>query len=176
MKTQGIKVLLTEKEISAKVKEMAQVLSRDYSGKNPLFVCVLKGAAVFLCDLIRHMDISLEVDFIAVSSYGGSTTSSGVVRILKDLEYSIEGRHVIIVEDIIDTGLTLSYLRENLLSRNPASLKIASLLDKPERRKVEIEADYRGFCIPDEFVVGYGLDFNETYRNLPDICVFLEFE
>jgi len=112
---------------------------------------------------------------MAVSSYGNSTTSSGVVRILKDLEYSIEDRHVIIVEDIIDTGLTLDYLRENLLSRRPASLKIVALLDKPERRTVEIEADYRGFSIPDEFVVGYGLDFKENFRNLPDVCVLLEF-
>ncbi len=175
MDIQKVKVLLTKAEIEAKVKELAQMLSRDYSGKNPLFVCVLKGAAVFLCDLIRHMDINLEVDFMAVSSYGNSTTSSGVVRILKDLEYSIEDRHVIIVEDIIDTGLTLDYLRENLLSRRPASLKIVALLDKPERRTVEIEADYRGFCIPDEFVVGYGLDFKENFRNLPDVCVLLEF-
>ncbi len=175
MDIQKVKVLLTKAEIEAKVKELAQMLSRDYSGKNPLFVCVLKGAAVFLCDLIRHMDINLEVDFMAVSSYGNSTTSSGVVRILKDLEYSIEDRHVIIVEDIIDTGLTLDYLRENLLSRRPASLKIVALLDKPERRTVEIEADYRGFSIPDEFVVGYGLDFKENFRNLPDVCVLLEF-
>jgi len=170
------KVLLSREEIAQKVKHLAGEVSRDYSGKTPLLICVLKGAVVFLSDLMRFLDIPVEIDFMAVSSYGKSTHTSGVVRILKDLEGSIEGKDVIIIEDIVDTGLTLDYLRENLLSRNPRSLKIAALLDKPERRKVQIEPDYRGFYIPDEFVVGYGLDFNEKYRNLPHISVLLEFE
>lgn len=169
------KVLLSQEEIREKVKNLAEAVSRDYKGKKPLIVCVLKGAVVFLSDFMRFLSIPVEIDFMAVSSYGNSTASSGVVRILKDLEVSIENKDVIILEDIIDTGLTLSYLRENLLSRNPRSLKIVTLLDKPERRVADIEPDYCGFCIPDEFVVGYGLDFNENYRNLPDICVLLEF-
>lgn len=169
------KILLTRKEIREKVASLARQVSRDYKEKNPLLICVLKGAVVFLADFIRELDIDVEIDFMAVSSYGDSTTTSGVVRILKDLETSIENRDVIIVEDIIDTGLTLSYLREILLSRNPASLRVVALLDKPERRVADIEPDYCGFCIPDEFVVGYGLDFNEKFRHLPDVCVLLEF-
>lgn len=169
------KILLSQDEIREKVKDLAQQVSRDYQGKKPLIVCVLKGAVIFLSDFIRFLSIPVEIDFMAVSSYGNSTASSGVVRILKDLEVSIENKDVIILEDIIDTGLTLSYLRENLLSRNPRSLKIVTLLDKPERRVADIEPDYCGFCIPDEFVVGYGLDFNESYRNLSDICILLEF-
>jgi len=169
------KILLSQEEIRERVKDLAQQVSRDYQGKKPLIVCVLKGAVIFLSDFIRFLSIPVEIDFMAVSSYGNSTASSGVVRILKDLEVSIENKDVIILEDIIDTGLTLSYLRENLLSRNPRSLKIVTLLDKPERRVADIEPDYCGFCIPDEFVVGYGLDFNESYRNLSDICILLEF-
>lgn len=169
------KVLISRQEIEAKVVELAGQVSRDYEGKNLLLLCVLKGAVVFLCDLLRSLEIGAEIDFMAVSSYGDSSTSSGVVRILKDLERSIEGKDLLIVEDIIDTGLTLSYLRENLLSRNPASLRIVTLLDKPDRRVADIEPDYCGFSIPDEFVVGYGLDYQEKYRNLPDICVLLEF-
>ncbi|MGI5875824.1 MAG: hypoxanthine phosphoribosyltransferase [Dethiobacteria bacterium] len=171
-----IKVLLNEKEIKAKVKELAEQVFRDYYDKNPLIICVLKGAIVFLADFIRFLNIPVKLDFIAVASYGDSTSSSGVVRIMKDLDRSIENEDVIIIEDIVDTGLTLSYLRENLLSRNPRSLKIVTLLDKPERRVADIEPDYCGFCIPDEFVVGYGLDFNEKYRNLRDICILLELE
>ena len=170
------RVLLTRKEIAQKVKELAEQVFRDYQHKKPVLICVLKGAVVFLSDLMRHLQLPVEIDFMAVSSYGASTTTSGVVRILKDLEMSIENKDVIIIEDIIDTGLTLSYLRENLLSRNPRSLKIVTLLDKPERREAKVEPDYCGFCIPDEFVVGYGLDFNEKYRNLPDLCILLEFE
>jgi hypoxanthine phosphoribosyltransferase len=169
------RVLLTREEIREKVKYLAEVVSRDYKDKKPLLVCVLKGAVVFLSDFMRLVSIPVEIDFMAVSSYGNSTATLGVVRILKDLEVSIENKDVIILEDIIDSGLTLSYLRENLLSRNPGSLKIVTLLDKPERRVADIEPDYCGFCIPDEFVVGYGLDYNEKYRNLPDICVLLEF-
>jgi hypoxanthine phosphoribosyltransferase len=169
------RVLLTQEEIREKVKHLAAAINQDYRGKEPLLVCVLKGAVVFLSDFMRFLSIPVEIDFMAVSSYGDSTVSSGVVRILKDLETSIERRDVIIVEDIIDTGLTLSYLQENLLSRNPRSLKIVTLLDKPERRVADVEPDYCGFCIPDEFVVGYGLDYNEKYRNLPDVCILLEF-
>lgn len=166
-------ILISREEIQEKIAELAQQVSKDYAGKNPLLVCVLKGAVIFLADFMRCLDIPAEIDFMAVSSYGASTKSSGVVRILKDLETSIEGRHILIVEDIIDTGLTLKYLAENIVSRSPASLKIVTLLDKPDRRKVAIEADYCGFKIPDRFVVGYGLDFGEQYRHLPDVCVFL---
>ncbi len=175
MLAEKTRVLLTQEEIREKVKQLAEAVSRDYRDKKPLLVCVLKGAVVFLADFMRFLSIPVEIDFMAVSSYGHSTTSSGVVRILKDLDSSIEHKDVIILEDIIDSGLTLSYLRENLLSRNPRSLKIVTLLDKPERRVTDIEPDYCGFRIPDEFVVGYGLDYNEKYRNLPDICVLLEF-
>lgn len=175
MLSEKTRVLLTQEEIREKVKQLAEAVSRDYIDKKPLLVCVLKGAVVFLADFMRSLSIPVEIDFMAVSSYGHSTTSSGVVRILKDLDSSIEHKDVIILEDIIDSGLTLSYLRENLLSRNPRSLKIVTLLDKPERRVTGIEPDYCGFRIPDEFVVGYGLDYNEKYRNLPDICVLLEF-
>lgn len=164
-------ILLTKEEIENKVQELGKTLAAEYHDKRPLLVCVLKGALIFMADLSRAMNIPLEVDFMAVSSYGVSTKSSGVVRILKDLETSIEGRHVLIVEDIIDTGLTLNYLIENLKSRKPASLKICTLLDKPSRRRVQLQPDYCGFVIPDEFVIGYGLDFSEIYRNLPFIGV-----
>lgn len=165
------KVLITEKEIKAKVKELGIRISKDYAGQDLLIVGVLKGAVLFMSDLIRAIDIPLDIDFMAVSSYGKSTESSGAVRILKDLDSSIEGRNILIVEDIIDTGLTLKYLTENLLSRGPKSIKVCTFLDKPERRKVNINSDYQGFAIPDEFVVGYGLDFAEKYRNLPYIAV-----
>lgn len=164
-------ILLDQKTIQDKVAELAATLDRDYAGKKPLLICVLKGALMFMADLTRAMKINLELDFMAVSSYGVSTKSSGVVRILKDLETSIEGRHVIIVEDIIDSGLTLKYLLQNLMSRKPASLKICTLLDKPSRRQVDLKPDYCGFAIEDKFVVGYGLDFAEEYRNLPFIGV-----
>ncbi len=176
MKVEQVRVLLSHKEIKEKVRELAGTISRDYEGKDLLLVCVLKGSVVFLCDLMRELKVPVEIDFMAVSSYGSSTVTSGVVRILKDLNTSIENRNVLIVEDIIDSGLTLSYLCENLLSRNPGSLRIVTLLDKPERRKVEIKPDYCGFQIPDKFIVGYGLDYNEKYRNYPDVCVLLEFE
>ena len=164
-------ILLTKEEIENKVQELGKTLAAEYHDKRPLLVCVLKGALIFMADLSRAMNIPLEVDFMAVSSYGVSTKSSGVVRILKDLETSIEGRHVLIVEDIIDTGLTLNYLIENLKSRKPESLKICTLLDKPSRRRVQLQPDYCGFVIPDKFVIGYGLDFSEIYRNLPFIGV-----
>lgn len=169
-------VLLDRETIKGKIAELGAEISRDYAGKEVLLICVLKGAVIFLSDLVRHLDLPVQLDFMAVSSYGTATETSGVVRILKDLESSIAGRHCLIVEDIIDSGLTLSYLQDNLRSRRPASLKIVTLLDKPDRRRVEIEPDYVGFRIPDEFVVGYGLDFNGHYRYLPDICILGENE
>lgn len=166
-----VEILLTEEQIQARVRELGQEISRDYQGRRVHLVGILKGAVIFLADLVRHLSVDLEVDFMAVSSYGKGSSSSGAVQILKDLDRPIEGQHVLIVEDIVDTGLTLRYLMENLKARNPASLKICALLDKPDRRKVEIEADYVGFRIPDRFVVGYGLDYAECYRGLPYIGV-----
>lgn len=164
-------VLITKEEIHARIKELAAQITQDYAGKDLLVICVLKGALPFMADLIREIQLPLTIDFMAVSSYGDATSSSGAVMILKDLETNIHGRHVLIVEDIIDSGLTLNYLIENLQARKPASLKICTLLDKPDRRQVDIKVDYKGFQIPDAFVVGYGLDFAEQYRNLPDICI-----
>lgn len=163
-------VMLSAKTIAQRVEELAEVISEDYRDKRPLLVGVLKGAVVFLSDLIRHLKIPVEIDFIAVSSYGADTTSSGVVRIQKDLEQSIRGKDILIVEDIVDTGLTLNYLLENLTSRQPSTLRVVTLLDKPSRREVDFHPDYCGFIIPDSFVVGYGLDFNEDYRQLADLC------
>ncbi|MCR3922716.1 MAG: hypoxanthine phosphoribosyltransferase [Firmicutes bacterium] len=168
------RVLLSEKEIQAKIAQLGAQISQDYADKELLLICVLKGAVVFLADLMRQLTVPLEIDFMAVSSYGASTKSSGVVRILKDLDCSIENKHCLIVEDIIDSGLTLKYLEENLHSRHPASIRIVTLLDKPERRGVDITPNYCGFQIPDEFVVGYGLDFDEHYRSLPEICVLAD--
>lgn len=166
------KVLISEDEIREKLDQMGKAISEDYRDKQQvLMIGVLKGAVIFLSDLVRHIDIPVELDFMAVSSYGTSTESSGVVRILKDLDEEVEGKHIIVVEDIINSGLTLSYLSENLRSRKPASLKICTLLDKPSRRKADISVDYKGFEIPDYFVVGYGLDYAGKYRNLKDICV-----
>lgn len=165
------KIMLTEEDIKSRVQEMGRQISVDYQGESILVVGILKGAMIFLADLVRNIEIPTYFDFMAVSSYGSSTQSSGAVRILKDLDRGIEGKHVLIVEDIVDTGLTLSYLVENLRSRGPATLKICTLLDKPERRKVNVPIDYNGFTIPDEFVVGYGLDYNESYRNLPYVAV-----
>ena len=165
------KVLLTTEEIKAKIKELGATISRDYQGKNLLVVGILKGAVIFMSDLVREIKVPLALDFMAVSSYGVSTESSGVVRIMKDLERGIEDTHILIVEDIIDTGLTLKYLVENLAARGPLSVKVCTLLDKPSRRKVDVQPDYNGFSIPDEFVVGYGLDFSERFRHLPYIGV-----
>ncbi|WP_048601110.1 hypoxanthine phosphoribosyltransferase [Rubeoparvulum massiliense] len=165
------KILLTKEEIEKKVTELGQEITSAYAGKMPLVICVLKGAAPFMTDLIRHIELPIEIDFMAVSSYGSSTESSGVVRILKDLETSSEGRDVLIVEDIIDSGLTLRYLVDLLKSRNVNSVRIATLLDKPGRRTIDLTPDFLGFSIPDEFVVGYGLDYNEQYRNLPYIGI-----
>ncbi|MGI6703909.1 MAG: hypoxanthine phosphoribosyltransferase [Clostridia bacterium] len=165
------RVLITQQQIEHKIEELAADISRDYRGKNLVIVGVLKGAVVFLGDLVKKIDIPLTLDFIAVSSYGNTTETSGVVRILKDLDNSIEGMDVLIVEDIIDSGLTLNYLQENLRSRGASSIRICTLLDKPYRRKADVKVDYKGFEIEDEFVVGYGLDFAERFRNLPEICV-----
>ncbi|MGE5529921.1 MAG: hypoxanthine phosphoribosyltransferase [Patescibacteria group bacterium] len=171
MESDILQVLLTREEIASGVARLAGEVERDCRGRVPLVVGVLKGAVVFMADLIRAMRIPLRCDFIAVSSYGASTKSSGQVQILKDLEQSIEGQTVILVEDIVDTGLTLRYLADNLRARQPESLRICTLLDKPSRRLVEIEPDYNGFVVPDRFVVGYGLDYAEKYRNLPYIGV-----
>jgi hypoxanthine phosphoribosyltransferase len=159
-------VLVTAEDLQRRVAQLGEAISRDYAGKRLLLVGVLKGAVFFLSDLMRWIDIPVEVDFMAVASYGSATDSSGVVRILKDLDVAIEGRDVLIVEDIVDSGLTLQYLLRNLGSRNPASLEVCALLTKPARRKVELPARYVGFEIPDRFVIGYGLDYAERYRNL----------
>jgi hypoxanthine phosphoribosyltransferase len=170
--TRGVsKVLIEEDAVAARVSELGAEISVDYAGKDLLLVGVLKGAVFFMADLMRHLSIPCEVDFMAISSYGASTDSSGVVRILKDLDINIEGRHVLVVEDIIDSGLTLSYLIRNLESRNPATLEICALLTKPERREIDVHVRYTGFEIPNEFVIGYGLDFGERYRNLPYVAV-----
>ncbi len=165
------KVLLTEEELKARVAQLGEEISRDYAGKEPVLVAILRGSYVFMADLSRALNILCRVDFMSVSSYGASATSSGQVNIIKDLSDSIEGRDVIVVEDILDTGNTLHYLFQILQARHPASLKLCVLLDKPSRRTKPISADYVGFTVPDEFVVGYGLDYNEHYRNLPYIGV-----
>lgn len=166
------KILISEQALEARIAELGAQISRDYAGHKLFIVAVLKGAYIFLADLCRHITIPHEVHFMAISSYPGrSTASSGVVRILKDLSASPEGRDVLVVEDIVDSGRTLDYITRNLKTRNPASLKVCSLLDKPERRIVDVTVDYVGFDIPDEFVIGYGLDYNEIYRNLPFIGV-----
>jgi hypoxanthine phosphoribosyltransferase len=166
-----VEVLFDREELQAKVAEMGKQISDDYRGSDLLVVGILKGAFVFMADLIRQIDVPMEIDFMDVSSYGLSTSSSGEVRIVKDLEYSIKDRDVLIVEDIVDTGLTLKYICENLKTRNPRSVKIACLLDKPSRRKAEVYPDYVGYSIPDKFVVGYGLDYAEQYRHYPAVCV-----
>lgn len=165
------KVLISEEKLQSRVKELAKQISDDYAGKNPFFVCILKGSVFFTTDLLRYLSIPCQMEFMAVSSYGAGTKSSGEVKLVKDLNVPIEGKDVVIVEDIIDSGNTLSYLKRLLEQRNPTSVKICTLLDKPERRKVDLSADYVGFVIPDEFVVGYGLDYNEDYRQIPEICI-----
>jgi hypoxanthine phosphoribosyltransferase len=163
-------VLVQADDLQRRVKELGAEISRDYAGTDLLLVCVLKGAVFFLSDLMRQIDVPCEVDFMAVASYGDATESSGVVRILKDLDAAIEERHVLIVEDIVDSGLTLEYLMRNLKSRGPASLEVCALLTKPARRKTEVRAKYIGFEIPNRFVIGYGLDHAERYRNLPYVA------
>ena len=164
-------ILFDADQIQRKVTELAEAVTRDFEGRNPLVICVLKGAFIFMADLVKNITIPLELDFMAVSSYGLSTKSSGVVKIIKDLDVSVEGRDVLIVEDIIDSGLTLSYLIDVLERRNAKSVHVVTLFDKPGRRTVELDADYTGFTLPDEFVVGYGLDYAEKYRNLPFIGI-----
>jgi hypoxanthine phosphoribosyltransferase len=164
-------ILIDEVTLSARVAELGQEISADYAGREPLLLGVLKGAVFFMADLMRHLTVPCEIDFMAISSYGASTDSSGVVRILKDLDINIEGRDVLVVEDIIDSGLTLSYLMRNLEAREPATLEICALLTKPERREIDVPVRYVGFEIPNRFVIGYGLDFAERYRNLPYVGV-----
>ena len=171
MKNDFAKILISEEELRSAVKKMADRISADYVGKTPLFICILKGSVFFYVDLLKELSIPAELDFMSISSYGNSTRTSGEVKMIKDLDHSIAGKDVIIVEDIIDSGNTLSYLRDLLFSRKPASLRICTLLDKPERRQTDVTADYSCFCIPDEFVVGYGLDYAERYRNEPAIYV-----
>ncbi len=164
-------VLLDSKTIQKRVRELGIEITRDYRGKNPHLIVILKGACIFFSDLIRSIDVGISTDFLAVGSYGASTESHGEVRFLKDLDESIEGKEVLVVEDILDTGLTLHYLLQNLQSRNPRSLRVVALLNKPVRRRIQVPAHYVGFEISDRFVVGYGLDYNQRYRNLPDIRV-----
>ncbi len=165
------RVLVTKEQIARRVKELGEQISRDYDGESITLVCTLRGGCVFFADLIREISGDVEIDFIAVSSYGAGTKTSGEVKMVKDLSSPIKGKNIIVVEDIIDTGVTLSYLKKLLSSREPKSLKICSLLDKPSRRKVEFEGDYIGFVIENEYVVGYGLDYNQKLRHLPEVCV-----
>jgi hypoxanthine phosphoribosyltransferase len=164
-------VLYSEEQIQGKIKELGEKLSIDYEGKNPLVICVLKGAFIFMADLVKQIRVPLELDFMAVSSYGQSTKSSGVVKIIKDLDVPVEGRHILIVEDIIDSGLTLSYLIDVLERRNAKTISVVALFNKPARRTVDLEPEYACYVLPDEFVVGYGLDYAEKYRNLPFIGI-----
>ena len=163
-------ILISEEEIKKKVEEIAAQINVDYRDKNPVLVSILKGSVVFLSDLLKNIDIKCSIDFIAVFSYSGDTESSGVVKLIMDLRESIEGRHVLLIEDIIDTGLTMAYLRDNLLTRKPKSFKICTLLSKPSNRQIHIDSCYTGFEILNKFVVGYGLDYRERYRNLPFIA------
>ena len=166
-----IEVLLSEEEVDAKIKEIGEQISKDYEGKQVHLVCVLKGGSFFMCELAKRITVPISLDFMSVSSYGGDTKSSGVVKIVKDLDEPLQGKDVLVVEDIVDSGRTLSYLLEMLRDRKPNSLKLCTLLDKPDRRVVEVAVDYTAFQIPDEFVVGYGLDYDQKYRNLPYIGV-----
>ena len=166
-----IRVLLTEEEVNKKISEVAAQINKDYEGKEVHLICILKGGVFFTCELAKRLTIPVSLDFMSVSSYGSDTKSSGVVKIIKDLDEPLEGKNVIIVEDIIDSGRTLAYLIEVLKQRNPASIRLCALLNKPDRREVEVQIDYLGFDIPDEFVVGYGLDYAQKYRNLPYIGV-----
>ena len=168
------KVIIPREEIANKVAELATQLRKDYRGKNPLLIGILKGSFVFMSDLVRAMNIPVEIDFVRLSSYGAGKESSGKIKLIKDVETPIKDRHVLVVEDIVDRGLTMRFLLDYLSFRKPASLKLCTLFDKPSRRKVEVPINYRGFTIPDAFVVGYGLDFNEGYRYLPDLCVLEE--
>ncbi|MCI8615259.1 hypoxanthine phosphoribosyltransferase [Parablautia intestinalis] len=170
-----IRVLLSEEEVDAKIKQIGEQISKDYAGRQVHLVCVLKGGSFFMCELAKRITVPVSLDFMSVSSYGSETKSSGVVRIVKDLDEPLKGKNVIVIEDIVDSGRTLSYLLDMLKDRGPESLRLCTLLDKPERRVVDVNVDYTGFQIPDKFVVGYGLDYDQRYRNLPYIGV-VEFE
>lgn len=165
------RILIPQADIAVMCRRLGEQISHDYQGKEIILIGVLKGAFVFMADLARHINVPVRIDFMSVSSYGSGTRTSGVVRITKDLDTDITGKHIIVVEDIVDTGLTLKHLRELLSTRNPASIALCTAFDKPDRRKVEIEVEYTGLRIPDEFIVGYGLDFDGKYRNLPDVAV-----
>ena len=171
MKMEKIRVLLTEEEVDKKINEVAEQINRDYAGKEVHLICVLKGGVFFMCELAKRINLPLSMDFMSVSSYGAATKSSGIVRIVKDLDEPLMDKEVIIVEDIVDSGNTLAYLKELLMDRGPKSIKICTLLDKPSRRVKDVHVDYTCFAIPDEFVVGYGLDYDQKYRNLPFIGV-----
>lgn len=173
--TESVRVLIPEEEVKRKIQEMAETISADMGDETITLICILKGSVFFSCELAKHIKGPVMLDFMSVSSYGNDTKSSGVVKIVKDLDEPLEGKNVLVVEDIIDSGRTLSYLMENLQARRPKSLKLCTLLDKPERRVVDVNVDYTGFEIPDEFVVGFGLDYAQRYRNLPYIGV-LEFK
>ena len=170
-----IRVLLSEEEVDAKIKQIGEQISKDYAGRQVHLVCVLKGGSFFMCELAKRITVPVSLDFMSVSSYGSETKSSGVVRIVKDLDEPLKGKNVIVIEDIVDSGRTLSYLLDMLKDRGPESLRLCTLLDKPDRRVVDVNVDYTGFQIPDKFVVGYGLDYDQRYRNLPYIGV-VEFE
>lgn len=170
-----VKVLLSEEEVDARIREMGEQISKDYEGKEIHLVCVLKGGTFFMCELAKRITVPVSLDFMAVSSYGSGTKSSGVIKIVKDLDEPLMGKDVIVIEDIIDSGRTLSHLLKMLQERKPASLRLCTLLDKPERRVVDVDIDYTGFQIPDEFIVGYGLDYAQKYRNLPYIGI-VEFD
>lgn len=169
--SERVEVLLTEREVDDRIQAIGEQISRDYAGRQVHLICVLKGGSFFMCELAKRITVPVSLDFMSVSSYGKDTKSSGVVKIVKDLDESIKGKDVLVVEDIVDSGRTLSYLMEMLGDRGPASLRLCTLLDKPERRVVPVHVDYTGFEIPDEFVVGYGLDYDQRYRNLPYIGI-----
>lgn len=169
--SEQVRVLLSEEELDKRIAELGAQISKDYAGESVHLICILKGSIFFTCELAKRISVPVTMDFMCVSSYGASTVSSGVISIKKDLEESIENRNVIVIEDIIDTGRTLKYLLEDLMKRNPKSLKLCTMLDKPERRVTDVAVDYTGFEIPDEFVVGYGLDYDQRYRNLPYVGI-----
>ncbi|MCI9318524.1 MAG: hypoxanthine phosphoribosyltransferase [Lachnospiraceae bacterium] len=173
--SEHVRVLLSEEKVDARIKAIGEEISKDYAGKRVHLVCVLKGGSFFMCELAKRITVPVSLDFMSVSSYGSDTKSSGVVRIIKDLDESLKDKDVIVVEDIVDSGRTLSYLLEMLRDRGPASLRLCTLLDKPDRRVIPVDVDYTGFEIPDQFVVGYGLDYNQRYRNLPYIGI-VEFD
>ena len=173
--SERIRELISEEDVAKKIAEMGAQISKDYEGESVYLLCILKGGVFFTTELAKHITVPVNIDFMSVSSYGGETTSSGIVRIVKDLDTPIEGKNVLIAEDIIDTGRTLAYLMEHLKQRKPKSLKLCTLLDKPDRRVSDVKVDYTGFEIPDEFVVGYGLDYDQRYRNLPYVGV-IEFD